>query len=60
MSQDTCKFSDVIRARTPRELREAVEVAADHELTTASAYVRRAVLAALQRDGFLNNEQRAS
>ncbi|MGB8743555.1 MAG: hypothetical protein WCD52_25925 [Xanthobacteraceae bacterium] len=60
MNTDDSRYSALIKARAPETLRVAVEVAADRELTTPSAYVRRAVLTALQRDGFLNNEQRAS
>jgi hypothetical protein len=51
MSQNTCKFSDVIRARTPKELRDAVERAASREMTTPSAYTRRAILNQLRADG---------
>ena len=56
MLHEECRYPEVLRARAPAELRKAVEVAADRELTTPSAYVRRAVLAALlERDGFLDN-----
>jgi hypothetical protein len=51
MSQDTRKFSDVIRARTPKELREAVKRAANRELSTASAYARKALINQLRADG---------
>jgi hypothetical protein len=51
MSQNTCKFSDVIRARTPKELREAVQRAADRELSTPSAYARKALINQLRADG---------
>lgn len=50
-----CRYSEVIRARTPRELREAVDRAAERELTTPSAYARKAILNELRADGVAIN-----
>jgi hypothetical protein len=43
----------------PAPIADAIKRAAANELISKSAYARRAVMAALQRDGFLNNQQRA-
>ena len=51
MADDACRFSEVIRARSPKELREAVEMAADREMTTTSAYARKAIINQLRADG---------
>ena len=51
MSDAEGKFPALIRARAPRELRDAVELAATRELTTASAYARKAILNQLRADG---------
>jgi uncharacterized membrane protein len=52
MADEACRFTEVIRARAPKELREAVERAASRELTTTSAYARRAIVNQLRADGF--------
>jgi hypothetical protein len=44
----------------PEALADAIERAAASELISKAAYARRAVRAALQRDGFLSDERRAS
>jgi hypothetical protein len=51
MSDVEGKFSALIRTRAPQELRDAVECAANRELTTASAYARKAILNQLRADG---------
>jgi hypothetical protein len=55
MSDDACRYSEVIRARTPKEVRDAVERAASRELTTTSAYTRRAIINQLRADGIAIN-----
>jgi hypothetical protein len=44
----------------PAPITDAIKRAAANELISESAYARRAVQAALQRDGFLRDEQRTS
>jgi hypothetical protein len=59
MLEGSLKYSEVIRTRTPKELRDAVERAALRELSTPSAYARKAILNQLRADGFalsLSNE----
>jgi hypothetical protein len=46
-------FSQTLICRCPESLALAVERAATSEMITKAAYARRAVMAALQRDGFL-------
>jgi hypothetical protein len=58
MLEAACRYSEVIRARTPKELREAVDRAAERELTTPSAYARKAILNQLRADGIAINSQR--
>jgi hypothetical protein len=53
-------FSETLICRFPEALADAIERATASELISKAAYARRAVMAALQRDGFLNNQQRAS
>jgi hypothetical protein len=45
------KFPALIRARAPQQLRDAIEHAANRELTTTSAYARKAILNQLRADG---------
>jgi hypothetical protein len=45
-------LSGTLIFRCPKSVAEAVEKAAANELITKAAFARRAVLAALQRDGF--------
>jgi hypothetical protein len=52
-------FSGTLICRCPETLTDAIERAAASELISKAAYARRAVLAALQRDGFLSDERRA-
>jgi hypothetical protein len=52
MLEGTLRYSEVIRARAPKELRDAVERAALRELSTSSAYARKAILNQLRADGF--------
>jgi hypothetical protein len=59
MLETALRYSEVIRSRTPKELRDAVERAAHRELSTPSAYARKAIINQLRADGFLNNQQRA-
>jgi hypothetical protein len=51
MAAESVRFPETIRARAPRELREAVERVADRDLTTTSAYARKALLNQLKTDG---------
>jgi uncharacterized protein (DUF1778 family) len=61
MSDEVCRYPEVIRARAPKELREAVERAADRELTTASTFIRKAIINQLRADGVvLNNQQKVA
>jgi hypothetical protein len=52
--------SEALNFGVPTPIADAIKRAAANELISKSAYARRAVLAALQRDGFLNDERRAS
>lgn len=61
MSDEARKFPEVIRARAPKELREAVERAANRELTTSSTFVRKAIINQLRADGIpLNPSSQAA
>jgi hypothetical protein len=51
-------LSETLICRCPEALADAIERAAAAELISRAAYARRAVLAALQRDGFLRDERR--
>ena len=53
-------LSETLIYRCPEALADAIERAAASELISKAAYARRAVRAALQRDGFLSDERRAS
>jgi hypothetical protein len=53
-------LSETLICRCPEALADAIERAAASGMISRAAYARRAVMAALQRDGFLNNQQRAS
>ena len=53
-------LSETLIYRCPEALADAIERAAASELISKAAYARRAVLTALQRDGFLSDERRAS
>jgi hypothetical protein len=55
----TSNLSQTLICRCPEALTDAIERAAASELISKAAYARRAVLAALQRDGFLSDERRA-
>jgi hypothetical protein len=50
--------SEASNLGVPVPIADAIKRAAANELISKSAYARRAVLAALQRDGFLDNQQR--
>ena len=52
--------SEALNFGVPAPIADAVRRAATNELISKSAYARRAVVAALQRDGFLGDERRAS
>lgn len=54
-NQQVGAFSELLICRCPKALTDAIEQAAASELISKAAYARRAVLAALQRDGFLHN-----
>jgi predicted HicB family RNase H-like nuclease len=54
------EFSGVLIFRCPNALAAAISQAAHRELLSKSAYVRRAILAAVRRDGFLDCRQEAS
>lgn len=56
----TVESFEALNFSVPALVADAVRRAAANELISKSAYARRAVLGALQRDGFLNAEQRAS
>jgi hypothetical protein len=58
--QRVSNLSETLICRCPEALADAIERAAATELISKAAYARRAVLAALQRDGFLSDERRAS
>jgi hypothetical protein len=60
MNADDTRYLALIKTRAPEALRVAVERAANCELTTASAYTRKAIINQLRADGFLNDERRAS
>lgn len=51
MNTDDNRYSALIKTRAPEALRAAVEIAADRELTSASAYTRRAIINQLRADG---------
>ena len=51
MSPDDNRYSALIKTRAPEALRVAVEMAADRELTTTSAYARKAIINQLRADG---------
>jgi len=50
---------EALNFSVPAPVAGAIKRAAQNELISKSAYARRAVLTALQRDGFLNTPQRA-
>jgi hypothetical protein len=52
-------LSETLICRWPEALADAIERAAARELITKTAYARRAVLAALQSDGFLGDQRNA-
>jgi hypothetical protein len=52
--------SEALNFGVPTPIADAIKRAAANELISKSAYARRAVLAALQRHGFLGDERRAS
>jgi hypothetical protein len=54
------RFPVRIEIRAPQMLSSALEHAAHRSMTSVSEYARRAVLAALRRDGFMDSEQMAS
>jgi hypothetical protein len=56
----TSNLSQTLICRCPEALADAIERAAASELISKAAYARRAVMAALRRDGFLSDERRAS
>ncbi|MDO8879146.1 MAG: hypothetical protein Q8M24_14730 [Pseudolabrys sp.] len=49
---DEHRYSALIKTRTPEIVRHAVERAAHHELSTTSAYARKAIINQLRADGF--------
>jgi hypothetical protein len=51
MCTEEKRYSALIKARAPESLRLAVERAASLELTTASTFVRKAILNQLRADG---------
>ena len=48
------EISEALNFGVPVPIADAIKRAAANELISKSAYARRAVMAALQRDGFLN------
>ena len=61
MSERVTSFPDVLRLRTPASLTTAIREAAARDMTTASEYVRRAVIQKLSVDGIdLRQEAEAS
>jgi hypothetical protein len=48
-SQD--RFPTLIKVRAPRQLKDAVEVAANQHMTTSSEFVRRTLIERLQLRG---------
>jgi hypothetical protein len=57
MNQES--YSALIKTRVPQPLRAAVEIAANREFTTPSAYARKAIANQLRADGFLDQSERA-
>jgi hypothetical protein len=55
----TAETSEALNFGVPAPIADAIKRAAANELISKSAYARRAVMAALQRDGFLSDERRA-
>jgi hypothetical protein len=53
----TAEDTEALNFGVPALIADAVKRAAANELISKSAYARRAVMSALQRDGFLNNQQ---
>ncbi len=51
------EISEALNFGVPVPIADAIKRAAANELITKSAYARRAILTALQRDGFLRNEE---
>lgn len=51
MSERVTSFPDVLRLRTPESLTTAIREAAARDMTTASEYVRQAVIQKLRVDG---------
>ena len=51
--------SEALNFGVPAPIADAVRRAAANELISKSAYARRALLVALQRDGFLSDERGA-
>ncbi|SHN66507.1 hypothetical protein [Bradyrhizobium erythrophlei] len=50
-SDDSTRFTDLIRVRCPPALPVAIDTAAARHLMTASEYVRRSVIDRLRADG---------
>jgi hypothetical protein len=46
------RFPSYLRIRAPEKLPDAVAAAADKKFTTASEYVRQAIIKELKADGF--------
>lgn len=57
---DENRFSALIKTRTPEVVREAVERAAHYELSTPSAYARKAIINQLRADGFEPSQDAAA
>jgi hypothetical protein len=53
-------LSETLICRCPEALADAIERAAASELISRAGYIRRAVLTAVRRDGFLSDERRVS
>jgi hypothetical protein len=54
------KYEGIIFARCPAELPQLVESAARDRMTSLSSYIRAAVLAQLQRDGYRRTDALAA
>jgi hypothetical protein len=54
------RFQSCLRIRAPEVLAEAVERAADRNMTTSSEYVRQAILARLKSENSTSIELRAA
>lgn len=60
MQNDTGLFPEVVRLRTPRGLRAALEIAARRRHTTPAEWARQALIRSLEADGIQLCSDRAA